>query len=64
MSEDVPRVLLVEDNPGDARLIEKRLGSRSADRTRWNKLGRKGWQLVAVDRKHAFFRREHRPRPH
>jgi len=27
VSDDVPRVLLVEDNPGDARLIEKRLGS-------------------------------------
>ena len=39
--------------------IQKRLGTRAADTARWNKLGRKGWELVAVDRKHAFFRREH-----
>ena len=37
--------------------IEKRLGSRAKDTTRWNALGRDGWELVAVDGKHAFFRR-------
>jgi len=42
--------------------IEKRLGSRAADVARWNKLGRKGWQLIAVDRKQAFFHRDRRPR--
>jgi hypothetical protein len=39
--------------------IQKRLGTRSAETSRWNKLGRKGWELVAVDGKHAFFRRRH-----
>jgi hypothetical protein len=37
--------------------IEKRLGSRSKDVSRWNELGRVGWELVAVDGRHAFFRR-------
>lgn len=37
--------------------IERRR-SRRADLERWNRLGDKGWELVAVSRKHAFFRRE------
>ena len=37
--------------------IEKRRGKRSADTRRWNKLGDKGWELVAVVGKEAFFRR-------
>jgi hypothetical protein len=37
--------------------IEKRRGKRSADSTRWNKLGDHGWELVAVVGKEAFFRR-------
>jgi hypothetical protein len=38
--------------------IEKRRGRR-ADEARWGKLGRKGWELVAVSGKQAFFRRRH-----
>ena len=37
--------------------IERRSGKRSVDARRWNLLGRDGWELVAVRRKHAFFRR-------
>jgi len=37
--------------------IEKRRGKRSADSKRWNKLGDKGWELVAVVGREAFFRR-------
>jgi hypothetical protein len=37
--------------------IERRSGKRSVDARRWNLLGRDGWELVAVKRKHAFFRR-------
>lgn len=37
--------------------IEKRR-SRRADLEAWNRLGAKGWELVTVTRKHAFFRRE------
>jgi len=37
--------------------IERRRGKRARDAARWNELGRKGWELVAVERKHAFFRR-------
>lgn len=38
--------------------IEKRRGRR-ADEARWGKLGRSGWELVAVNEKQAFFRRQH-----
>jgi hypothetical protein len=37
--------------------IEKRSGKRSVDAGRWNLLGSDGWELVAVKRKHAFFKR-------
>lgn len=37
--------------------IEKRRGKRAADTSRWNKLGKKGWELVAVVGQEAFFRR-------
>jgi hypothetical protein len=50
----------VEDAWAGARFetrIQKRLGSRSRDQARWNELGRSGWELVAVNGKHAFFRR-------
>ena len=40
--------------------IEKRRGSRSKDVAHWNQLGWKGWELVAVNGKHATFRRAHR----
>lgn len=38
--------------------IERRTGKRSADVADWNALGQKGWELVSVVGKHAFFRRE------
>ena len=34
-----------------------RAGKRSADEADWNTLGRKGWELVGVTRKHAAFKR-------
>jgi hypothetical protein len=37
--------------------IERRRGKRARETARWNELGRKGWELVAVEGKHAFFRR-------
>lgn len=37
--------------------LEKRRGKRSADVADWNELGRKGWELVGVTRKHAAFKR-------
>ena len=37
--------------------LEKRQGKRSADEADWNVLGRKGWELVGVTRKHAAFKR-------
>jgi hypothetical protein len=37
--------------------LEKRRGKRSADVADWNDLGRKGWDLVGVTRKHAAFKR-------
>ena len=43
--------------------IEKRHGKRSADSRRWNKLGAKGWELVAVVGEEAFFRRTRQPVP-
>jgi hypothetical protein len=39
--------------------IEKRRGRR-ADEARWGTLGLKGWELVSVVDKHAFFRRRRR----
>ena len=41
--------------------LEKRGGKRSADVADWNELGRKGWELVSMTRKHAAFRRPVRP---
>lgn len=38
--------------------IEKRRGKRKADVVRWNALGRAGWELVGVTKKHATFKRE------
>jgi len=35
----------------------KRRGKRSAEETAWNKLGKKGWELVGVTSTHAAFRR-------
>jgi hypothetical protein len=40
--------------------IEKRSGKRSTDAAEWNRLGGDGWELVAVQGKHAFFRRRRR----
>jgi hypothetical protein len=37
--------------------LVKRGGKRSADEAYWNTLGRKGWELVGVTRKHAAFKR-------
>jgi hypothetical protein len=37
--------------------LERRRGKRSADEADWNHLGRKGWELVGVTRKHAAFKR-------
>ncbi len=37
--------------------LERRRGKRSADEADWNRLGRKGWELVGVTRKHAAFKR-------
>lgn len=38
--------------------IEKRRGGRKADLARWNRLGLAGWELVAVSKRHATFKRE------
>ena len=38
--------------------IERRSGKRRRDLKRWNKLGRAGWELVAVTGKRAYFKRE------
>ena len=35
----------------------KRRGKRSAEEDAWNRLGRKGWELVGVTSKHAAFKR-------
>ena len=35
----------------------KRRGKRSAEEAAWNRLGRKGWELVGVTSKHAAFKR-------
>jgi hypothetical protein len=35
----------------------KRKGKRSAEEACWNALGREGWELVAVTRRHAAFKR-------
>lgn len=37
--------------------IERRR-SRRADLEAWNRLGERGWELVGVTGRHAFFRRE------
>ncbi len=37
--------------------LERRRGKRAADVADWNALGRKGWELVGVTRKHAAFKR-------
>ena len=37
--------------------LEKRSGKRSADLADWNILGRQGWELVGMTRKHAAFKR-------
>jgi hypothetical protein len=37
--------------------LSKRSGKRSADEADWNVLGRQGWELVGVTRKHAAFKR-------
>ena len=37
--------------------LVKRSGKRSADEADWNALGRKGWELVGVTRRHAAFKR-------
>jgi hypothetical protein len=37
--------------------IEKLSGKRSVDAACWNVLGKDGWELVAVRRKRAYFRR-------
>ena len=37
--------------------LVRRSGKRSADEVDWNTLGRNGWELVGVTRKHAAFKR-------
>jgi len=37
--------------------LERRRGKRSADEADWNALGREGWELVGVTKKHAVFKR-------
>ncbi len=37
--------------------LERRQGKRSADEADWNALGRMGWELVGLTRKHAAFKR-------
>ena len=46
----------VEAPQFEHRLV-KRSGKRSVDEADWNALGRKGWELVGVTRKHAAFKR-------
>ena len=58
VTSDEERVGRSESSSGRFEVrIEKRRGKRSADSTRWNKLGDHGWELVAVVGKEAFFRR-------
>ena len=37
--------------------LARRSGKRSADEADWNTLGRNGWELVGMTRKHAAFKR-------
>ena len=37
--------------------LVKRSGKRAADEADWNALGRRGWELVGITRKHAAFKR-------
>jgi hypothetical protein len=53
--------LSVVETPQFEYRLEKRQGKRSADEADWNALGRKGWELVGVTRKHAAFKRLLRP---
>jgi hypothetical protein len=43
--------------PGFEYRLVKRSGKRAADEADWNALGRKGWELVGVTRRHAAFKR-------
>ena len=49
--------LAAADSPRYEYRLERRLGKRSADEADWNVLGRKGWELVGLTRKHAAFKR-------